>query len=108
MSVYTKNAHNYFKFFLIPEIHQTFKCPQCTMSFDNVADFNIHSNTHEDIDKYKCDKCDKTFSKLKNLKLHEYCHVNSRQYNCEICQKDFKHFNSLRFHIRSCHPSKTK
>ncbi|XP_018564714.1 zinc finger protein 501-like [Anoplophora glabripennis] len=76
-----------------------YKCTQCTQSFIEEKDLNLHKSTHTSGDPV-CVVCNKNFRTRQMLKRHMKIHMVHKPHICQHCGKGYAESHSLTKHMR--------
>lgn len=78
----------------------TVACPDCSETFENESDYNIHTSIHKAFDTFICLHCRKNCGNRKGLKRHVKTHYTSKPFKCKRCQQQFSEVASLTRHYK--------
>lgn len=85
---------------LPPLSEEELTCTDCSKSFKNRSNLNIHLLTHTERKReHICEICGKCFFQKHNLACHMLMHSDDRPHKCEICKLGFKTGTRLKHHI---------
>ncbi|KAJ8910834.1 hypothetical protein NQ315_015569, partial [Exocentrus adspersus] len=76
-----------------------YKCVQCTQSFNEEKDLDLHNSTHSSGDPL-CIVCRKIFRTRQMLKRHIKTHMVHKPHVCQDCGKGYAESHSLTKHMR--------
>ncbi|XP_070575289.1 gastrula zinc finger protein XlCGF7.1-like isoform X2 [Ptychodera flava] len=76
-----------------------FQHSECSETFIQNDNHEIHELTNSNIRPYKCEECDKTFTDKSGLKSHMLSHSEMRPHQCGECGKSFKRKHHVLNHM---------
>ena len=83
-----------------------YRCSECDKATDDLTEFKVHMNRHQDIKPYKCNICNqKCFYSQSQLMDHlKRCRsLPELKYECSVCGKKFSQEDRYREHFKAQH-----
>ncbi|XP_063621512.1 zinc finger protein 69-like isoform X1 [Cydia splendana] len=77
-----------------------YSCSQCTRSFAQKANLQVHQKQHTGVKDHICEVCGAGFYSQKSLVRHNLIHKGERPYPCTLCNKRFIARCDLNRHLR--------
>ncbi|XP_073951363.1 LOW QUALITY PROTEIN: uncharacterized protein [Choristoneura fumiferana] len=77
-----------------------YSCSQCTRSFAQKANLQVHQKQHTGVKDHICEICGAGFYSQKSLVRHNLIHKGERPYPCTLCNKRFIARCDLNRHLR--------
>ena len=88
-----------------------YRCSECDKAMDDLTEFKVHMNRHQDIKPYKCNICNqKCFYSQSQLTDHlKRCRsLPELKYECSVCGKKFSQEDHYREHFKAQHVDTVK
>lgn len=85
-----------------PKVTEFYECPICNKLLKSLKQLQRHeASSHQMYEAVACSKCSMTFDDLAELELHEKTHQEESFYSCSYCHKLYKSKHNFAIHLSS-------